>query len=82
MDGKECKNTYSDFPKTSTVQWADDKKTLTTKAKIEFARDGTNFEIVTTENWTLKSKKVLFVDYTATTPRGERKGKYVYDKSK
>ena len=51
LDGKECKNSFRDFPKTSTVNWADDTKALIINAKIKFARDGNNFEINTTEKW-------------------------------
>jgi hypothetical protein len=81
LDGKECTNTIRNNPRTSTANWTDDGKTLTIKSKVVFSRDGNEFEMKSSEIWSLKEDgKVLSIDSTSETPRGERKATYVYDK--
>ncbi len=46
-----------------------------------FEREGETFEIKTDEIWKLSEDgKVLTIDYTSTSPRGERKSIRVYNK--
>ncbi len=82
LDGKECTNTvFGDRERKSTAMWSDDMKTLTITSVMVFEREGQQITVNTTENWTLSEDgKTLTIDYTSTSPRGERKNKFVYDK--
>lgn len=83
LDGKECKNTIRNSAVTSVARWSPDGETLTITSKMIFEREGNEFEINTTENWSLKENgKVLAIDFTSTSPRGKRKGTYLYDRTK
>lgn len=83
LDGKECKSTYRDFPRTSVAKWSKDGKTLTITSKMIFERDGNEFEVNTTEIWSLKEDgKTLSIDSTSKSPRGERKRTTIYNKVK
>lgn len=83
LDGKECKNSVRNSVVTSVAKWSSDGKTLTITSKMIFEREGNEIEIHTTESWTLKENgKVLAIDFTSKSPRGERKGTYIYDKAK
>jgi hypothetical protein len=82
LDGKECKNIGArDREIVSVVNWKEDKKGLVIKSTSSFEREGETFEIKTDEIWTLSEDgKILTIDYTSTSPRGERKALQVYDK--
>ena len=83
LDGKECINTIRERPRTSVVKWADDGKSLTITTKMVFDRGGEEFEINSTDIWSLKEDgKLLSIDSSSITPRGERSATYVYDKVK
>ena len=83
LDGKECKSTVRDFPRISTATWSNDGKILTITSKMIFERNGNEFKINTTEVWNLKEKvKVLSIDYSSKSQRGERKSTRVYDRTK
>jgi hypothetical protein len=72
-----------DRPKTSTVTWSQDGKSLTIVSKSVFERDGNKIEINSTETWKLSEDgKSLTVDVATKSPRGERKGVFVYNKVK
>jgi hypothetical protein len=82
LDGKECKNIGSrDREILSVVNWTENKKGLVIKSTSSFEREGETFEIKTDQIWTLSEDgNVLTIDYTSTSPRGERKSIHVYDK--
>jgi hypothetical protein len=83
MDGKECVTTIMDRPRTSTATWSQDGKSLTIASKSVFERDGNKIEITSSETWKLSEDgKSLTVDAASTSPRGDRKGTFVYDKVK
>ena len=83
MDGKECVSTVMGRPRTSTATWSEDGKSLTIVSKSVFERDGNKIEISSTETWKLSEDgKSLTVDVASKSPRGERKGAFVYDKTK
>ena len=82
-DGKECVSTVMDRPRTSTAKWSEDGKCLTVASKSVFERDGNKIEMNSTETWKLSEDgKSLNVDVASTSPRGDRKGTFVYDKVK
>jgi hypothetical protein len=83
MDGRECVSTVMDRPRTSTAKWSEDGKSLTIASKSVFERDGNKIEITSTETWKLSvDGKTLNVDVASTSPRGDRKGTFIYDKVK
>jgi hypothetical protein len=83
MDGKECVSTVMDRPRTSTAKWSEDGKTLTIASKSVFERDGNKIEMNSTETWKLSEDgKILNMDVASTSPRGDRKGTFIYDKVK
>jgi len=82
-DGKECVSTIMDRPRTSTAVWSEDGKSLTIASKSVFERDGNRIEMTSTETWKLSEDgKSLTVDAASSSPRGDRKGTFIYDKSK
>ncbi len=82
LDGKECTNiAFGDRERKSTAAWSEDKKTLTIRSVMVFEREGEQITINTTEIWSLSADgNTLTIDYASTSPRGERKNKFVYDK--
>jgi hypothetical protein len=82
-DGKECTSTIMDRPRTSTATWSQDGKSLTIASKSVFERDGNKVEMTSTEIWKLSvDGKSLTLDIASKSPRGERKGAIVYDRTK
>lgn len=84
LDGKECENpAFGDNVRKSVVTWSDDGKSMTINSTMEFWREGNKTEFKSTEIYKLSDDgNVLTIDYTNTSPRGERKGTYIYDKEK
>jgi len=81
LDGKECENTFRERPRISVAKWSDDGKSLTITATMIFDRGGQEFEMVSIEVWSLiEVGKVLSIESSMNTPRGERKTTRVYDK--
>jgi len=81
LDGETSENSQGNRSTESSVAWAEDGKSITISSKSTFNRQGETFEMTSTEIWTLDKKgKVLTIEYTGTTPRGERKATLVYDK--
>jgi hypothetical protein len=82
LDGKECENpAFRDNIKKSTVTWSEDGKNLTINATIEFNWEGNKSEFTSVEVYKLSDDgKTLTIEYSGTSPRGERKAIYVYDK--
>ena len=82
LDGKESTTTFRESPKTTTVKWSEDRKSLHMVSKMIFSRNGNEFEIDTKEVWKFNSDGELAIDITSTTPRGERQMALVYSKKK
>jgi hypothetical protein len=84
LDGEECENpTFGDNTKKSVVTWSDDGKSLTINTTMEFWREGNKSEFTSVEVLKLSDDgSTLTIDYSGTSPRGERKATYVYDKEK
>jgi len=81
LDGKECVNTLRERPRTSTATWAADNQALTIATTSTFERNGDTTTVKSTETWKLADKNaVLSIDFSSQSPRGERKGTYVYNK--
>jgi hypothetical protein len=82
LDGKECINVvFGDRERKSTANWSDDKKAINISSVMVFEREGEQITINTTEIWSLSGDgNTLTIDYNSTSPRGERKNKFVYDK--
>ncbi len=82
LDGKESENTTRRGTKKSVVTWSDDGKALTIKSIMVFDRGGEIFEMKSIELWKLTDGgKNLSIKSSASTPRGERKTTFVYDKN-
>lgn len=82
LDGKESKNMGPrDREIITIVNWTADKKGLIFKSTRSFERQGETFEIKSEQTWSLSDDgKTLTIESTSTSPRGERKATYVYDK--
>ncbi len=81
LDGKKCTNEIMNRERTSTVEWAKDGKSLTINSTMTLERQGQNFEVTSSEKWSLANDgKSLLIESTFHTPRGERSRKAFYDK--
>ncbi len=82
LDGKESEYNAGRGTRKSTVTWSDDGKTLTIKSKMVFDRNGETMEMKSVEQWKQSNGgKILSIDSSSSTPRGERKATMVYDKN-
>ncbi len=84
LDGKECENTtFGDRVRKSIANWSEDGKVLTITSTMVFEREGEQMGIKTIEIWKLTEEgNSLSINYTSSSPRGERKQMLVYDKVK
>ncbi|MCD6565436.1 MAG: hypothetical protein J7K53_05790 [Bacteroidales bacterium] len=81
LDGKESKNTARRGTRKSTATWSDNGKTLTIKSTMAFDRGGETMEMKSVDQWKLSGGgKILSIESSSSTPRGERKATMVYDK--
>lgn len=82
-DGKPSESTvFGNSKKVSTAAWGANGEELTINSTTHFERDGNTFEIKTVEIWKLlDGGKSLSIDNTTTSPRGETKNTFVYDKN-
>lgn len=82
LDGKECTNVgMMNSARKSTVNWSDDKKSLTLVTAITFDRDGEKMEMKSTEVWKLSAdSKILTIESDFTSQWGDMKTTIVYDK--
>jgi hypothetical protein len=81
LDGKECVNESRGGEKTTVCKWSADGKTLTMESLRVINRDGNSMEMKSVEIFSLSADgKVLSMDITSNSPRGERKVKLAYDK--
>ena len=83
FDGKPAESTvFGNSKKVSTAAWSANGEELTINSTINFERDGNTFEVKTVEIWKLlDGGKSLSLDVTSTSPRGETKNTFVYDKN-
>ena len=82
LDGKESENDTGRGIRKSAATWSDDGKTLTIKSTMVFDRNGETMEIKSVEQWNLSDGgKILSIDSSSSSPRGERKATLVYDKN-
>jgi len=82
LDGKESKYTAGRGTRKSTVTWSDDGMALTVKSTMVFDRNGETMEMKSVEQWKLsEGGKILSIESSSSTPRGERKATMVYDKN-
>jgi len=81
LDGKESTSQFRNSPRVSTANWADEGKTLKIDSKTTFEREGNTFEMQASELWALSEEgKVLTINSTRTSPRGETKTVLVFAK--
>jgi hypothetical protein len=83
LDGKECENTLFNRTRKSNAVFSEDGKLLTISSSSVWERDGEKMEMKGTEIWKLSDDgDVLTLDAASTSPMGERKAVYVYDREK
>ena len=84
IDGKPTNSISTpDREKKTSVSWNKEGTSIIFSTKAVFERQGAKTEISSTEVWTLSEKgAVLSLVNTSTSPRGERKATFVYDKGK
>jgi hypothetical protein len=82
-DGKPSESTvFGNNKKVSTAAWSASGEELTINSTTNFERDGNTIEIKSVEIWKLlDGGKSLSIDNTTTSPRGETKNTFVYDKN-
>ena len=81
LDGKPAVNENGNRSTESIVTWSEDGKSLTIASTTTMSRQGETFEMTSTEIWSLDKKgKILTIEYSGSTPRGERKATLIYDK--
>jgi rhamnogalacturonan endolyase len=81
FDGAESPSEFRSSPRLAKVDWATDRQSLTVSAKTIFRRRGSEFEVVTSEQWMLSDDgQTLSIDYTSTSPRREMQATLVYTK--
>ena len=82
FDGKPSESTgFRNSKKVSTAKWSDNGEELTVNSTLTFEGNGQTFELKSVEIWKLSDGgKTLTLDVTSTSPRGETKNTFVYDK--
>ena len=81
LDGKESKNPVFNTEKKSKVTWSADKQALTVNSIMVLEMNDEKNEIKTVEVYTLDDVgKILSVNSSSSSSRGERKATMVYDK--
>jgi len=82
LDGKECENIMLETTKKkSTVNWSDDKQSLTITSTILFEFNGDELEVATIEIFKFtEDGNFLSVNQTASTDYGDLENTLVYDK--
>jgi hypothetical protein len=84
LDGKECENTtFGDRVRTSVATWSEGGTVLTITSTMVFEREGEQMEMKSSEAWKLVEEGIaLEITSTSSSPRGEMKQIYGYDKIK
>jgi hypothetical protein len=82
LDGKECSNTgMMNSVRKSTVNWSEDKKSLTFVTALTFEREGEKMEMKSTEVWKMAAdNNSLTIDSDFSSQWGDMKTTLVYDK--
>lgn len=81
MDGSKNVSTRENGSTTTVATWSEDGKSLNLKSEIEFNRQGETFTMSRSEVWTLDpGGKVLTIESTSSSSRGENSVTLVYDK--
>lgn len=81
IGGGETITEFRNVPRVTTVKWSEDGDKLIISSKVTFSRGDRSFEMVTNEVWNLQERrKVLLIEQSSTSFRGERKVTMVYDK--
>jgi hypothetical protein len=83
FDGTETDNSANNRKKKSTASWSANMQEFTVMSTTVFERDGNTMEMKSTEIYKLSSDgKVLTIEVTGTSPRGEFKTSLVYEQAK
>jgi hypothetical protein len=82
LDGKECENiVYETTKKKSTVNWSEDKQSLTITSTMVFEMEGNEFEVKTIEILKFtEDGNSLSMNQNISTEFGDLENKLVYDK--
>lgn len=82
LDGKECENTiFETTKKKSTVNWSDDKQSITITSTIWFEFDGNELEVTTIEIFKFtEDGDFLSVNQNVSTDYGDLENTLIYDK--
>ena len=79
LDGTEISSEFRNFPRLSSANWTADGQSLIIATKIVFRRRGNEFEIATSETWSLQEGgQVLVIEYVSSSPRRETKATLIY----
>lgn len=81
LDGKEIRTEFRNSPRITTASWSEDGDKLIIASKVTFTRGDRTFEMATNEVWSLQQRgKILSIEQTSTSFRGERKMTMIFDK--
>lgn len=81
LGGNQLEHWIYDMPRKAAAKWGEDKKSIAFESTTTFSGNSGDFDFVAKETWSLQDKgKVLVIDYTGTTPQGERTGKMFFNK--
>lgn len=79
LEGREVESEYMGMPQMRKAKWSEKDNALWIESKLQIKRGGETQEMKTEEIWRLnKKRKILSIDYSATTFWGERKLRLVY----
>jgi hypothetical protein len=81
LDGKEVKSEFWNSPMITTANLSTLRDSLIIKSKVTVTRGDKTFDMITNENWTLhKRGKVLSINQSSTSLRGDRKILMIFDR--
>lgn len=82
LDGKENESEFWNSPRITVAEWSEDGKKLTIKTKITFNREGEEFEMNSTDVWSLSDDgKQLTTEFSSVSDRGEMEAVYIFKKA-
>lgn len=83
FDGKETESEgFGGSKRKSTGSWSDNGQAFTIRNSIHFDRDGQQFDVESTETWTLDANGLLIIQTRMPSPQGEITTRAVYSKSR
>jgi hypothetical protein len=83
LDGKECKITIYDMPRTSTATKTDADGSISIASTTTFTANGGQDDMIAKETWKIENEgQFLTLDFTNKMSGNEVTGKYYYEKSK